>query len=123
MSGNKHQTKQQILALLTQLMRDSADIGKQDELVFGDELDLMLDNAAAEAVRVSRYMTVLVNTLSRRNEGTLDMAIKALRGTVEALTFAVEYMGRYYGNPSRNLRGASARRVVRKCLKSRQCRK
>jgi hypothetical protein len=113
------QTKRQILSLMTQLLRDGADRGSREELVFGEELENLLYSANGQARDAEKWMNLLATAVLRGDSRGLDFTIKALRGSLVSLMKLADNVGRYYGNPSRRLRASqkpSAERVAERYL-------
>lgn len=108
--------QQQLLSLVTQIFQDSVEVGRQEEMVFGKDLEDLIFTAGAEAVAASRFLDLLITALSRDDAHSLDNSMKALRGTLLALTRVAENLGRFYGNPNQRLRSASAERVAQRYL-------
>ena len=98
---NVYRTRQQILSLLTSLLRESADQGRDEDLVFGGDLDMVILEAGAEAVRAQQFLNLFRTAINQENPRALDNALKALRGIIGALVQSTEKLGRYYGSPSR----------------------
>jgi len=110
------QTQRKIQSALEEALRSGADEGSKDDLVFGDELERVADNANAEIVRAKRYLDLVVETLAKRGQlrvgDSLSYITRALYGVSTTLAEASRGIGRYYGNPSRRM----ASRVVTRYL-------
>jgi len=103
---------------VTQILQDSAEDGRKEEMVFGKALEDLILTASAEAVTASRFLDLLITALSRDDSHSLDNAVKALKGSLLALSRVAENVGRFYGNPNQRLRvrAASAERVAQRYL-------
>lgn len=96
--------KQNILHEMTMILREGADLGKAEEMVFGEALEAVADEAGADIIFAIRFLQQLQESLVRRqSSNSIDFVIRSLKGTVTALTEAAHKIGRYYGNPSRRL--------------------